>query len=89
MGNEGFVAFNLHVTGRQNNIVPPEKQTPGYYTLNLNAGKNFNLGNKKLRINLNAENLLNLKYYDHTSFYRLIDVPEPGRNVALMVGLDF
>ncbi len=89
MGNEGFVAFNLHVTGRQNNIVPPEKQTPGYYTLNLNAGKNFNLGNKKLRINLNAENLLNRKYYDHTSFYRLIDVPEPGRNVALMVGLDF
>ena len=89
IGNEGFVAFNLHVTGRQNNIVPPEKQTPGYYTLNLTAGKNFNLGNKKLRINLNAENLLNRKYYDHTSFYRLIDVPEPGRNVALMVGLDF
>lgn len=89
VGNEGFVAMNLHVTGRQNNIVPPEKPTPGYYTLNLTAGKDFTFGDKTLRLSLNAENLLNRKYYDHTSYYRLIDVPEPGRNVALMASFDF
>lgn len=89
VGNEGFVALNFHVVGRQNNIVPPEKPTPGYYTLNLSAGKDFAFGDKKLHLSLNAENLLNRKYYDHTSFYRLIDVPEPGRNVALMVGFEF
>ena len=38
---------------------------------------------------LHADNLLNRRYYDHTSYYRLIDVPEPGRNVSLMVGLEF
>jgi iron complex outermembrane receptor protein len=42
-----------------------------------------------LNIALHADNLLNKKYYDHTSYYRLIDVPEPGRNVSLMVGLEF
>ena len=89
VGNEGFVAMNLHVTGRQNNIVPPEKPTSGYYTLNLTAGKDFAFGDKTLRLSLNAENLLNRKYYDHTSYYRLIDVPEPGRNVALMASFDF
>ena len=88
-GNEGFVALNLHVTGRQNRIVPPEKPTSGYYTINLNAGKDFAFGDKNLRLTLNAENLLNRKYYDHTSFYRLIDVPEPGRNVALMATFEF
>lgn len=88
-GNEGFVALNFHLTGRQNNIVPPEKPTPGYYTINLTAGKDFAFGDKKLRLSLNAENLLNRKYYDHTSYYRLIDVPEPGRNIALMIGFDF
>lgn len=89
VGNEGFVAMNMHVTGRQNNIVPPEKPTPGYYTLNLTAGKDFAFGERTLRLSLNAENLLNRKYYDHTSFYRLIDVPEPGRNVALMATFEF
>ncbi|WP_455061696.1 TonB-dependent receptor [Prevotella fusca] len=89
VGNEGFAAMNLHVTGRQNNIVPPEKTTPGYYTLNLTAGKDFAFGDRTLRLSLNAENLLNRKYYDHTSFYRLIDVPEPGRNVALMATYEF
>lgn len=89
VGNEGFVAMNMHVTGRQNNIVPPEKPTPGYYVLNLTAGKDFAFGERTLRLSLNAENLLNRKYYDHTSFYRLIDVPEPGRNVALMATFEF
>ncbi len=55
----------------------------------MSAGKDFAFGERTLRISLNAENLLNRRYYDHTSYYRLIDVPEPGRNIALMVGFDF
>jgi iron complex outermembrane receptor protein len=78
--------------------VPPEKTTDGHWTLNLSAGKQIPLRPKssklkaqssKLNIALHADNLLNKKYYDHTSYYRLIDVPEPGRNVSLMVGLEF
>jgi iron complex outermembrane receptor protein len=55
----------------------------------MTAGKEFKFDKCTLKIGINAENLLNRKYYDHTSYYRLIDVPEPGRNVAVMVGLDF
>ena len=88
-GNEGYVSLNAHFVGAQKRIVPPEEPTPGYYTLNMTAGKQFSFQGKLLKISLNAENLLNRKYYDHTSYYRLIDVPEPGRNIALMVGLDF
>ena len=88
-GQEGYLAFNVHVVGDQNNIVPPEKSTKGYCTINMAAGKEFALKGCSLRVGINAENLLNRRYYDHTSYYRLIDVPEPGRNVAVMVGLDF
>ena len=42
-----------------------------------------------MNIALHADNLLNKKYYDHTSYYRLIDVPEPGINLSMMVGVDF
>ena len=86
---EGTISMNAHIVGRQDEIVPPEKPTDGYWTLNLAATKQFDLGNSKLNIALHADNLLNRRYYDHTSYYRLIDVPEPGRNVSMMVGIEF
>ncbi len=86
----GFVSMNVSIVGSQNEIVPPEKPTDGHWTLNLSAGKEFPVkGNVKLKATLRAENLLDRRYYDHTSYYRLIDVPEPGRNVSMMVGLEF
>ena len=42
-----------------------------------------------LNVALHADNLLNRRFYDHTSYYSLIDVPEPGRNLSLKVGLEF
>jgi iron complex outermembrane receptor protein len=84
-----FVGLSAHIVGAQNEIVPPEKPTDGHWTLNLSAGKDFQLRGSTLHVVLHADNLLNHRYYDHTSYYRLIDVPEPGRNLSLMVGLEF
>ena len=87
---QGYVSMNAHIVGRQNEIVPPEKPTDGHWTLNLMAGKNFTIGQSRtLKVTLQAQNLLNRRYYDHTSYYRLIDVPEPGINVSGMVALEF
>ena len=84
-----YVELTARIVGRQDEIVPPEKPTDGYWTLNLAAGKSLRLGGTTLTATLHADNLLDCRYYDHTSFYRLIDVPEPGRNVSLLVGLEF
>ena len=87
---KGYVGLNAHIVGAQNEIVPPEKPTGGHWTLNLSAGKDFQLrGEKILHIAMHADNLLNRRYYDHTSYYRLIDVPEPGINLSMMVGVEF
>jgi len=87
---EGFIGFNARIVGRQDEIVPPEKPTDGYWTLNLSGAKKFQLnGSITLNVALHADNLLNRRYYNHTSYYRLIDVPEPGRNIALKVGMEF
>ena len=86
---EGFVGLNAHIVGSQHEIVPPEKPTDGYWTLNLSAGKYFHLSRATLNVAIHADNLLNRRYYDHTSYYRLIDVPEPGRNVSVKVGVEF
>ena len=87
--NDGFIGLNAHFVGTQHEIVPPEKPTDGYWTLNASCGKNVALGKTMLKVSLQANNLLDKRYYDHTSYYRLIDVPEPGRNLSLMIGLEF
>ncbi len=86
---EGVVGLTAHIVGSQNEIVPPEKPTDGYWTLNFSAGKQFKLRSTTLNVALHADNLLNKRYYDHTSYYRLIDVPEPGFNMSMNVGLEF
>lgn len=86
---DGFVKLDVRVAGAQREIVPPEKPTDGWYTLNLSAGKSFSIGKTLLKTSLQVENLLNRRYYDHTSYYRLIGVPEPGINASLMLGIDF
>ncbi|MBR2227827.1 MAG: TonB-dependent receptor, partial [Bacteroidales bacterium] len=86
---DGFISLGTRFAGRQEDIVPPEKPTEGWWTLNAQAGKDFHLGGTTLKVALQVSNLLNQRYYDHTSYYRLIGVPEPGIGASLMLGLEF
>ncbi|MCI6160481.1 MAG: TonB-dependent receptor [Prevotellaceae bacterium] len=88
-GEKGYMSVDGELVAAQHNIVPPEKPTDGYFTLNMTAGKTFVWDKHSLRVGLNAENILNKKYYNHTSYYRLIDVPEPGINLSLMIVFNF
>ena len=85
----GFAALNVRICGAQRDIVPPEKPTPGWWTLNLSAGQRVELQDCALNFTLAADNILNTKYYDHTSYYRLIDIPEQGWNMSVRIGVEF
>ncbi|MBQ9705035.1 MAG: TonB-dependent receptor [Paludibacteraceae bacterium] len=87
--SKGYFAVDVRLAGAQHDIVPPEKPTDGWWTLNLQAGQCFRLTGCTLSLSLTAENLLDTKYYDHTSYYRLIDIPEPGWNIGVMAGVIF
>jgi iron complex outermembrane receptor protein len=88
-GKEGYISFDFRVVAAQNKIVPPENFTPGYQLLNAKLGRAFIIGETRLKVYFQANNLLNKQYYDHTSFYRLIDVPEMSRNFSIMIGFNF
>lgn len=85
MGRSAFLTVEWQVVGKQSRVVPPEEPTSGHQLFNASLNKQFVWGKKLLSITLRAENLLNKRYYDHTSYYRLIGVPEPGRNFSLML----
>ncbi|WP_435132987.1 TonB-dependent receptor [Formosa sp. A9] len=85
------VMLDFIVTAAQNEIVPPEEITAGYQVLNVSFLSKLKLSNrlKPLALRIKLNNVFNTKYYNHTSFYRLIDVPEPGRNLSLSLTIPF
>lgn len=73
------------IAATQTEIVPPEEQTEGYQVVHLSWLSNFYLfkGKEPVKVRAKVNNVFDIKYFNHTSFYRLIDVPEAGRNFSL------
>nr|WP_121270991.1 TonB-dependent receptor [Pedobacter schmidteae] len=91
--NRGFedtyLSVDYRITARQHHIVPPEKKTAGYQVVNVQAGTKMKLHAQPLVISLQVQNLFNTRYLNHTSFYRLIELPEAGRNLVLSLKIPF
>lgn len=69
----------------QDRIAQNEEITPGYQIFGGGIRTNLNIKDFKATINLQATNIFNTKYFNHTNFYRALEIPEMGRNIQLMV----
>jgi iron complex outermembrane receptor protein len=77
------------LVAEQNEIVPPEKKTPGYSLTPILAGASRQIGAAQINRRFQIRNLFNVRYPDHTSFYRLIEAPGPGRNFIVSMSVSF
>lgn len=66
----------------QNRVAINEKTTPGYDVLRAHVRLNLK---KDWTVALVGNNLMNKYYLKNTSRYRLVNLPEPGRNIVLSV----
>lgn len=73
----------------QNRVDRNEKATPGYQTLDLRLKIEWKSHGLTLESNLGLNNLFNAFYYNHTSNYRRLNLPEMGRNVFLQALIKF
>ncbi|WP_236972421.1 TonB-dependent receptor [Membranihabitans marinus] len=82
---------DFRITGAQENIVPPEEITEGYSVWHFSWVADWAIikDAQPWEIRLKVNNLFDVQYFDHSSFYRLIDVPEPGRNISLSLTFPF
>ncbi len=89
--NKPQLSANYKIAASQSEIVPPEEQTDGYQVLNMSLVTEMNLikNNAPVEMRIKLNNVFNTKYFDHTSFYRLIDVPEAGRNLSISLTIPF
>lgn len=70
----------------QNRVAINELATPG--ALVLNTGANFGW-TQALTVSFAVENLLNTSYFYHLSRFRILNLPEQGRNISLSLTFTF
>ena len=75
---------------RQNRVDRNEDRTPGANLFHLGGSLNIPIrGNQAIEITLTARNIFNTRYYNHLSFYRKVEIPEPGLNFQLLIKIPF
>ena len=79
----------LHSIATQDRVAKNESTTSGANLVNLGASVGVPLGGTIVDIHLQVRNLLDKKYYNHLSFYRKAEIPEPGRNIQLLIKIPF
>ncbi|MBC9797206.1 TonB-dependent receptor [Sinomicrobium weinanense] len=84
-----LVFTSYRITAEQNEIVPPERRTAGFRVMDFSFLTEIDLFRTPVEMRLKVNNLFDSKYFDHTSFYRLIEVPEAGRNFSVSLAVPF
>lgn len=83
------VFLNSKVAMKQDHISRNELETPGYVLFGMGVSTQIQIDKNKIDITLMGNNLLNVKYFNHISFYRKLNIPEPGRNFQVLVKIPF
>lgn len=85
---DGFATLNVSSTFNQNNVSGFETKSNGYTITNLGFGGKIKLGKTVFDVNLNGNNLFDVKYIAHLSRLKTDDIPNIGRNVVLGVNFN-
>lgn len=84
------LSFSHQWFADQNRIANGEEKTPGANLFNITAGADYKISKKcTVRLNIQAQNIFDTRYLNHLSFYRKLNIPEPGRNIQVFIRIPF
>lgn len=87
---ENTIAF---VSGKyfagQDRIAQNEAITPSSIVFGMGFSTSIKIGYIKSIVSITGNNLFNIKYFNHISFYRALEIPEQGRNIQMMIQIPF
>lgn len=73
----------------QNRVAQNEDPTPGANLFNFSASFDLSALSEGASLTLSVDNIFNTKYLNHLSYYRQVEIPEPGRNFQLSLKIPF
>lgn len=85
--NNWKATCELHSILKQTRIARNEQITDGANLINLYLNYQIPIHDSAISIALAARNIFNTKYYNHLSFYRKVEIPEPGRNIQISINV--
>ena len=83
------LSAELHSIASQNRVSKNESPTQGTNLIHLGGNRSVSIGGITMDIGLSLRNLFDTKFYNHLSFYRKVEIPEPGRNFQLIIKVPF
>ena len=69
---------------KQNRVDRNEDRTPGANLFHIAGSLDLPRCRNEVEITLTVRNLFNTRYYNHLSFYRKVEIPEPGQKLSII-----
>jgi len=80
--HEFYIGFTAKIAAAQNRVDRNERTTPDSQIVDFSMG--WAMGKKHtVLFNFQIQNIFNTTYYNHLSRYRILNLPEPGRNFVV------
>ncbi|AEV31526.1 TonB-dependent receptor [Owenweeksia hongkongensis] len=83
------IVGEYRATSAQNRVDRNEKITPGYNLFNAKTTLQFPVWKTDWVLGLSCRNIGNTAYLSHLSRYRILNLPEQGRNIILSLNVGF
>jgi len=81
--NDTYLSVGAETILTQKRVDRNELTTPGAFVLDADFGTRLSLGGRDFRLRVSLHNAFNVAYFNHISRYRLINLPEQGRNLVV------
>ncbi|AZQ61865.1 TonB-dependent receptor [Flammeovirga pectinis] len=78
-----YISVNAELVQAQNRVDRNELATDGYAVMGLKMGTGFHMKSVYGNLTFRVDNLTNANYMRHLSRYRILNLPEPGRNFTV------
>jgi len=87
--NHSAIKLSVLTALKQDNPSPYETETDGYTLINLSFNTDINVFKQTLVFGIAANNLFDIKYYDHLSTLKPLNYYNQGRNVSVTLKIPF
>lgn len=85
--NNNYLFVESRWVATQDRVDRNERITEGYQLVDAGIGWDLTLKSQLIQFQLSAQNLTNAIYFNHLSRYRLLNLPEQGRNISLSINI--
>ncbi|WP_073093790.1 TonB-dependent receptor [Cyclobacterium lianum] len=89
VADNGYLYLEYRQVAAQQRVDRNERVTSGYGLLAAGIGWELPVRQQTWKLQISGENLLDTFYFNHLSRYRLLNLPEQGRNVNINLKIPF